>query len=286
MSENIKDVSINENKLVLLFEHINWGEIGPEDWANIRWEIYDNFTVKIYKTFGLEEDEIHNMNININSQTYKIINEKINLAKENDTNIEAFDGSAWKIVQFENGHEIWNRKVGYIYGIKPLEEIAEILNGFMKLYRRDLIKFINNKFNYTRDDSSRLTKETLNDILKKINSHSYILDNRFYTYGKREMLEKEIKNYIENDLLIDAFVDIYHYINADTWINLSSIPENLNIKEIIITNNEYKEDGIICEQEKNKIIEMLRLLRSGMEYAEEFEPVDELSKIFEGIDLD
>ena len=48
MSENIKDVSINENKLVLLFEQINWGEIGPEDWANIRWEIYDNFTVKIY----------------------------------------------------------------------------------------------------------------------------------------------------------------------------------------------------------------------------------------------
>ena len=58
----------------------------------------------------------------------------INLAKAKteDRKVEACDGSAWSIVQYENGKAIWIRQSGYIYGIEPLEEIERILINLMK----------------------------------------------------------------------------------------------------------------------------------------------------------
>ncbi len=51
----------------------------------------------------------------------------LEIAKQNDKEVDARDGSAWSIVQYEKGDIVWERKPDYIYGIEPLEAIANIL---------------------------------------------------------------------------------------------------------------------------------------------------------------
>ncbi len=50
----------------------------------------------------------------------------LEIAKQNDKEVDARDGSAWSIVQYEKGDIVWERKPDYIYGIEPLEAILEI----------------------------------------------------------------------------------------------------------------------------------------------------------------
>ena len=78
-------------------------------------------------------------------------------------------------------------------------------------------------------------------------------------------MQKEIDFYLDKNQLVDAFVNFYQYAEANTWIDLSAIPENLNVQEILDNDYKYKEDGIICEQEKNKIIEIIKTLKDGLE---------------------
>ena len=51
----------------------------------------------------------------------------LEIAKQIDKEVDARDGSAWSIVQYEKGDIVWERKPDYIYGIEPLEAIANIL---------------------------------------------------------------------------------------------------------------------------------------------------------------
>ncbi|MBS7020388.1 MAG: hypothetical protein KH135_00745 [Firmicutes bacterium] len=59
----------------------------------------------------------------------------IEIVKSKDIEIDAYDGSAYEIIQYDNGNEIWKRNMGYIYGIKSLEEISMILNNLIEDYQ-------------------------------------------------------------------------------------------------------------------------------------------------------
>lgn len=132
-----------------------------------------------------------------------------------------------------------------------------------RLHRRDFIEFINNKFNYRKDDISKLTVDVLDEIYSELLKYNYNTDDRFYTYCRRDFLQKEIDFYLANNQLLDAFVNFCEYVEANTWIDLASTPEGLNIREVLDNDSKYKEDGIICEEEKNKIIEMINTLKDS-----------------------
>lgn len=67
----------------------------------------------------------------LDKNLYEEIVNCIELAKKCDKEVSALDGSAWSIEQYKNGKAVWMRKMGYIYGIEPLEKIGKIMNGLI-----------------------------------------------------------------------------------------------------------------------------------------------------------
>lgn len=124
----------NMKELVLEVKHTNWSMKKSEGWNYTEWKIYNNFEVEVKESYKISADEenIKCYNVKISFEKYNEINKKIQKAKEEDRYVSAYDGSAWKIVQYNEGKEVWKRDSGYIYGIKPLEELSRILNGLYK----------------------------------------------------------------------------------------------------------------------------------------------------------
>jgi len=119
--------------LILCVKHHNWNMIGPGEWANTEWKIYNDYSVDIKISYNTITDENKNKNLicSITEDNYKKLLELINNAKDNKIKVDANDGSAWELIQYNNGVECWKRDADYIYGIEPLENIAEILNNLI-----------------------------------------------------------------------------------------------------------------------------------------------------------
>ena len=117
-------------ELVLKITHDNWGLVGPDSWNNVEWKVYDDLSVDIKILYNsiTNGENIKIINSKLIQNDYDSIIKNVELSKENHIKVEACDGSAWEIIEYNNGKEIWKRDLGYIYGIKPLEKVAEILN--------------------------------------------------------------------------------------------------------------------------------------------------------------
>lgn len=131
-----------------------------------------------------------------------------------------------------------------------LKEIIEIIRSKdldinpeeYRLSRKKLINFINSKFDYRKEDISKLTTEVLEDILEELKRYLYENDDRFNTVGRRSELEKEIENNISKNNLLEAFVDFYKFIETG--------------------------DEKICKQEKDKIILMINRIKDYIDVTE------------------
>lgn len=119
----MKDIS-------LAVKHINWSMIGPKEWTNIEWTIYTDLSVDIKLSYNAK-DQDQETKCKITEEMYKRLLDQVTLAKGNKNKVEASDGSAWEIIQYENGQEIWHRSPDYIHGISSFEEIASILNSLL-----------------------------------------------------------------------------------------------------------------------------------------------------------
>lgn len=138
------------------------------------------------------------------------------------------------------------------------ESVKQSKTNLPELKRTELVDLINDKFNWRSDDISKFTISIIDNIVNMMENYSYKSDNRFYTFGRREFLEKEIKEYLGNNNVLDAYIDFYEYVDADNlWISFSDIPTSMNPQIVIKEHEEYKNEGIICEQEKNEIIDIL-----------------------------
>lgn len=138
------------------------------------------------------------------------------------------------------------------------ESVKQSKTNLPELKRTELVDLINDKFNWRSDDISKFTISIIDNIVNMMKNYSYKSDNRFYTFGRREFLEKEIKDYLDNNNVLDAYIDFYEYVDADNlWISFSDIPTSMNPQIVIKEHEEYKNEGIICEQEKNEIIDIL-----------------------------
>lgn len=120
-----------ENLLKLRIKHQSWDMRCVGMWDSTTWEIYEDLTTEIFDSYG--DDKIDKKyTIKLDQNLFEEIMINIEKAKTEDRKVEACDGSAWSIVQYENENAIWIRQSGYIYGIEPLEEIEKILINLMK----------------------------------------------------------------------------------------------------------------------------------------------------------
>ena len=113
--------------IVLKISNSNWGLIGPGSWKEKNWIIYDDMSVDYTILYNLPENNMKTLNFEFTKDEFDKIIDNIELAKNDNTIVDANDGEAWEFVKYNEGAEIWKRKQGYIYGISPLENIADIL---------------------------------------------------------------------------------------------------------------------------------------------------------------
>lgn len=127
----------NSKKLVFKIEDHDWGLKTIYTWNTKTWSVYDDLSVEYKIVNG--EDKVKSYSHNINAEDLKKITQNIELAKSDNREVQAFDGEAWEFTQYENGSVVWERKLGYIYGIEPLENICNIL---INLVRNDSDVFV------------------------------------------------------------------------------------------------------------------------------------------------
>jgi len=114
-------------EMVFKITNVNWGLRGPDSWNNVEWNIYNDLSVEIKVSYNnIEKNKL--ITSKLSKKDYNTIIENVELSKDNYIKVDACDGSAWEIIEYYKDNEIWKRDLGYIYGIKPLEEVAKVLN--------------------------------------------------------------------------------------------------------------------------------------------------------------
>ncbi|MBE6156134.1 MAG: hypothetical protein E7161_00095 [Firmicutes bacterium] len=145
-----------------------------------------------------------------------------------------------------------------------------------KLKRKELVNIMQTFYKkYQIENDKKKKKHLISNLLlnieKKLNNKSFKIDERFFTYCRRDFLRKEFTDKLNkqniqmnNDYLIDAYFNLYDYVSNDTWISLSSIPNGISAQEVIEKDNDYKKSGVICLQEKEILLEMIQELKQAL----------------------
>lgn len=123
----------NEN-LVFDIKHENWGENSPGSWESTVWKIYGDLKTVITLTVNSRDKKIKKTKIS--QKDFDCILALMKQSEKDDKKSNALDGSAWSIKRYQGKTLIWERKMGYIYGVKSLKTLAGILYkiaGFKKI---------------------------------------------------------------------------------------------------------------------------------------------------------
>lgn len=150
------------------------------------------------------------------------------------------------------------------------------MHEFEKLKREELEKIIEDFFHDTKiyqifEIPDKYYLNCFDKLKSKLNKYELNEDKRFVTYGRLSFLKEELTDRLKDknlkeqnpkwvgkwDNRMGAFIDLYDYIRGNRDISLGSIPEGENIHEVLNKNDEYYNDGYICKQEKDILLEMI-----------------------------
>jgi len=132
----------------------------------------------------------------------------------------------------------------------------------MELKRTELNKIVENFYDKRASSSEseivNLFLETLNNLEEQLINCEYNDDSRFVTYSRRDFLNKEMYTSLKQGNYEQAFYDIIDYVKADTWISMGDVPSEYNFHDIVKMDDEYKNSGIICKQEQEILLQMIK----------------------------
>lgn len=137
-----------------------------------------------------------------------------------------------------------------------------------KLKRENLIKINDKHVEIKKENIS--TEEYINYfniIENEINNHLFEFDDRFTTYGRRDFLQQEFNNFLNNNNYINALINLQEYMCCYTsFLTPADIlqEETRKFHDVLKDNDDYLKDGIICLQEKNIIIDMINEFRKSI----------------------
>lgn len=132
----------------------------------------------------------------------------------------------------------------------------------MELKRTELNKIVENFYDKRASSSEseivNLFLETLNNLEEQLINCEYNDDSRFVTFSRRDFLNKEMYTSLKQENYEQAFYDIIDYVKADTWISMGDVPLEYNFHDIVKMDDEYKNSGIICKQEQEILLQMIK----------------------------
>lgn len=97
----------------------------------------------------------------------------------------------------------------------------------------------------------------LSSIKKLMNDCTYKKDSRYVTFGRLDFLEKETNEKLYNNDLAGALLNLEEYVRLPGHFDFSQIPKNFNFKDLYKNYYEYYKNGIICNEEKDKILNII-----------------------------
>ena len=149
-----------DKNLILMACNENWSLRKQGDWERVVWHIFNDGSYQIETGFAPIHDPENYVRREGRMKTLSFQKLMEVLSSDWDTdsrNIDACDGDAWAIDQYENGDMIRSSgPLGYVYGKEAIERIIDLLPCQDSVYEKKYKQV----FDRIADDGCRLQRST------------------------------------------------------------------------------------------------------------------------------
>ena len=129
-----------DKNLILRACNENWSLKRQDDWDRVIWYIFSDGTYRIETGFvpRLDLDNYVRREGKMSSRSFQQLTEAMSSDWDFDPReIDACDGEAWAVDQYENGNLVRSSgPIGYVYGKEAIEKIIELLPCQEKVYEK------------------------------------------------------------------------------------------------------------------------------------------------------
>lgn len=145
-----------------------------------------------------------------------------------------------------------------------------------KLKREDFINSVDSDKIWKKKLTIPEIKEVFNTLIGLLTQYDFSLDNDFFMNGRRryckdtieKLMSKDDKNH--NDIL-DGLFAFWEFVGDEYAGTLYSASEELEIpvQKLEMMDQDYRKRGIICTQEKDIIIDLIKSIEDGIKDMDE-----------------
>jgi len=152
------------------------------------------------------------------------------------------------------------------------EKVEIKKNNYLK--REDFLNLVDNKKIWSKSMTIDEVKYLLDFLEKEIDKYNYVSDKDFLMDGRRQGLKLKIESRLSNnnknisENVLESLFNFWEFVNNEYYVASLEALERLNIKreELEKRCNKYTQDGIICLEEKNVILEIIQILKKIVSY--------------------
>lgn len=141
------------------------------------------------------------------------------------------------------------------------------------LYRKDFIELVDSDKIWSKTMSMSEIKELLDILENEILKCSFDIDNNFVMNSRRKGLKENIvnrlsKSDIKNEDILESLFNFWEFVQDEYSGTFTSICEELGltVQELTIMDENYRNNGIICEQEKQVILNIISILKKSIDW--------------------
>lgn len=145
--------------------------------------------------------------------------------------------------------------------------------GFKKknyLKRTDFINSVDSNKIWSKTMTPSEIKELLGKLETEISKYEFDTDKNFIMNNRRKCLKRMIEERLQkdkgnaNELVADSLFNFWEFVGDEYPGNIISDVQELgiSIKEFDAMDKAYREKGIICSQEKDIILDMIRTMKN------------------------
>ena len=148
--------------------------------------------------------------------------------------------------------------------------------GFKKknyLKRTDFINSVDSNKIWSKSMTLSEIKLLLEHLENELSKYYYDKDKNFIMNNRRKGLKRMIEKRLQkkdgniNELVAESVFNFWEFVGDEYPGNIISDVKELgiSIKEFDAMDKAYREKGVICEQEKDAILEMIQFIRKNMD---------------------
>lgn len=138
------------------------------------------------------------------------------------------------------------------------------------LKRTDFINSVDSNKICSKIMTSSEIKELLVKLETEISKYEFDADKNFIMNSRRKCLKRMIEERLQkdkgnaNELVADSLFNFWEFVGDEYPGNIISDVQELgiSIKEFDAMDKAYREKGIICSQEKDIILDMIRIMEN------------------------